>query len=244
MKVKIRNTNGSPDTLVETTPDTSMIQLIGDIARQLNIESGRIRLIFNGHLLVANSDNLQRHNIIEGSVLHCVPRPVNVPPSPVPSATASQPRPNFGIQNPTGARRNVEQYDLNMGRTYGERLRNLPVAATSSSSRSIAPNSDGSIEGQTFRYRDGRLVADSNRRESMGPGSSVAYSYDRHRSAYFAGTSATPPSPSSSLVATHMFGREIERAMGNLRSTAESVRRYLPKSLCMYVSPLIPLSYI
>ena len=258
MKVKIRNTNGSPDILVEATPVTSMIQLVGDIARQLNIQSDRIRLIFNGQLLVANSDNLQRHNIMEGSVLHCVPRPINVPPSsPAPPAAASQSRPAIMTQNSIIRRHHVSQhqletvglsssrgsssstraampmdqyqYDLTTERSHPiTRFESTPESqrqstrATSTSAAVATSSSSGSAPRPSSA---GGFMLGRNLASPDGEG--------RHSATVTGASAASTP---SSLVATDMFGREIERAMGNLRSTAESIRRYLTHSLFICTS--------
>ena len=286
MKVKIRNTNGSPDILVETTPVTSVQCLQLDIARQLNIESDRIRLIFNGHLLVANSDNLQRHNIMEGSVLHCVPRPLNVPPSPAPSPSSSIPRPMVATQNPIMFHRHRVSGHFDdpavVGSSSSRSGNNSASTSSAGTSRTLTPaelhrsgirqyenyeripdaaggiggrnTGDGGVNRQTRgltpeELHFGVTRVDASSSSSSAPNRFSSTGYTRRGGFYYqnpigaqassivgtAATSTPPTNTPSIVVASGAFGREIERAIGNLHSTAESVRRYLLShaSLCI-----------
>lgn len=77
---------------------TLVMQFRQEVGRKLNVDSERIRLIFAGRVLT-NIETIDKYDIIEGSVIHAVVRPVGAVPSAVPTpAPRPAPRPPLGRQ--------------------------------------------------------------------------------------------------------------------------------------------------
>ena len=85
MEITVKTINGT-DFKMQTTSQTSIMQLRQEIGRKLAVQSDRVRLIFNGRVL-NNSDKVETYSIVDCSIIHCVIRPEQTP-SAAPSASS------------------------------------------------------------------------------------------------------------------------------------------------------------
>ena len=157
MEITVKTINGT-DFKMNTTAQTSIMQLRQEIGRKLAVQSDRVRLIFNGRVL-NNADTVDKYNIVDCSIIHCVIRPEQTPSSAPSAASASSVSATVSRSSGTP----VSATPTASGSTHRSSASSSSSTSASSSSSS-RPNASGS----------GSSGGSSSRGSSALPQSTVA----------------------------------------------------------------------
>ena len=164
MEITVKTINGT-DFKMQTTAQTSIMQLRQEIGRKLAVQSDRVRLIFNGRVL-NNADTVDKYNIVDCSIVHCVIRPEQTP-SAAPSA-ASAGSVSAAASRSTGASVPSSNATPTASASAGTSRPTGSAQRTTASSSTSAPSSSSSSSRQSSAGRGGS--------GSQGPGGGASSS--------------------------------------------------------------------
>jgi hypothetical protein len=127
MQLRLKTINAE-EHVMTVEKSTLIMQFRQEVGRKLKVDSERIRLIFAGRVL-NNIDTIDQYDIIEGSVIHAVVRPVGAVASTVPTpAPVSRSSPySSGSNNSTYSSSSNSSTSVSGHHTININASNLPA---------------------------------------------------------------------------------------------------------------------